>query len=132
MHEGKSDLIAHTARIVAGYVSRNEVDDLPGLMRRVFDALASLSEESGAVNSNRLQPAVPVRQSIMPEYLVCLEDGKKLKMLKRHLKAAYGLTPEQYRNKWNLPADYPMTAPNYAEKRSRLAKQSGLGTNGKK
>ncbi|MFN7113368.1 MAG: MucR family transcriptional regulator [Alphaproteobacteria bacterium] len=129
-----SDLLGHTAQIVAAYVVRHDVQDLPALIRQVHKTLAVIEQESHAAPaaSGAQQPAVPVKKSVMPDYIVCLEDGKKLKMLKRYLKTAYGLSPEQYREKWNLPPDYPMVAPNYAEKRSSLAKESGLGNNRRK
>lgn len=119
------DLLALTAEIVSAHVTNNAVRaaDLPQLIHDVHRALADLG---GAAPAGR--PAVPVKQSVLPDYIVCLEDGKKLKMLRRHLKTAYGLTPEQYRERWHLPADYPMVAPNYAKTRSRLAKKIGLGT----
>jgi len=120
---------------VAAYVSRHDVHDLQTLIRQVHKTLASIEHESHAAPAGGAmtqQPAVPIKKSVMPDYIVCLEDGKKLKMLKRYLKSAYDMTPEQYREKWNLPADYPMVAPNYAEKRSHLAKESGLGVNRKK
>jgi len=131
----ETDLLAHTAQIVAAYVGRHEVKDLPALIREVHKTLAALGQDSHtapAVGLGAQQPAVPVKKSVMPDYIVCLEDGKKLKMLKRYLKTAYGMSPEQYREKWNLPPDYPMVAPNYAEKRSHLAKESGLGNSRRK
>ena len=131
----KTEIMAHTATIVAAYVSRHDVHDLQTLIRQVHKTLASIEHESHAAPAGGAmtqQPAVPIKKSVMPDYIVCLEDGKKLKMLKRYLKSAYDMTPEQYREKWNLPADYPMVAPNYAEKRSHLAKESGLGVNRKK
>jgi len=122
-------LIALTADIVAAHVGSNTIDvaDIPALIRSVHGALAGLgtAEEAPAP---RAEPAVAIRASVKPDYIVCLEDGRKLKMLKRHLMTHYNLTPEQYRAKWNLPADYPMVAPNYAEQRRTLAKQIGLGT----
>lgn len=121
------DLIAHTAKIVAGYASHHTVNDLPGLIRQVHETLVKLSGGSLAPSTPTREPAVPISKSVMPDYIICLEDGKKMKMLKRYLKATYDLTPEAYREKWGLPADYPMVAPNYAEKRSHLAKKSGLG-----
>jgi predicted transcriptional regulator len=122
-------LIALTADIVSAHVSNNSVavSDLPLLIQNVHTALASLGEEPVEPEVKQ-EPAVSVRASIRPDYIVCLEDGKKLKMLKRHLMTHYQLTPEQYRAKWNLPADYPMVAPNYAEQRRSLAKKIGLGT----
>lgn len=123
-----ADLIAHTAQIVAGYASHHKVDDLPALIREVHATLAGLSRgHSGSNQTTTREPAVAVNKSVMPDYIICLEDGKKMKMLKRYLKATYDLTPEAYREKWGLPADYPMVAPNYAAKRSHLAKKSGLG-----
>ena len=122
-------LITLTADIVAAHVSNNSVavSDLPILIANVHGALAGLGG-AAPVPEVKQEPAVSVRSSIKPDYIVCLEDGKKLKMLKRHLMTHYQLTPEQYRAKWNLPADYPMVAPNYAEQRRSLAKKIGLGT----
>ena len=122
-------LITLTADIVAAHVSNNSVavSDLPILIANVHGALAGLGG-AAPVPEVKQEPAVSVRSSIKPDYIVCLEDGKKLKMLKRHLMTHYQLTPEQYRAKWNLPADYPMVAPNYAEQRRTLAKKIGLGT----
>ena len=121
-------LMSLTADIVAAHVSNNSVavSDVSALIRSVHDALAALGEDP-KVEEVKPEPAVSVRASIKPDYIVCLEDGKKLKMLKRHLMTNYQMTPEQYRAKWNLPADYPMVAPNYAEQRRSLAKQIGLG-----
>jgi len=122
-------LIALTADIVSAHVSNNSVavSDLPLLIQNVHNALASLGDDLVEPEVKQ-EPAVSVRASIKPDYIVCLEDGKKLKMLKRHLMTHYQMTPEQYRAKWNLPADYPMVAPNYAEQRRSLAKKIGLGT----
>ncbi|PTQ11445.1 transcriptional regulator [Sphingomonas oleivorans] len=122
-------LIALTADIVSAHVSNNSVSvsDVPALIQNVHDALATLGSIV-AEPELKQEPAVSIRASIKPDYIVCLEDGKKLKMLKRHLMTHYQLTPEQYRAKWNLPADYPMVAPNYAEQRRSLAKKIGLGT----
>lgn len=127
--ERDDTLIALTADIVAAHVGNNniEVAEIPTLIRSVHGALAGLGNPVEAP-VQRAEPAVPVRSSVKPDYIVCLEDGRKLKMLKRHLMTHYNLTPEQYRAKWNLPADYPMVAPNYAEQRRTLAKQIGLGT----
>ena len=128
-----SDLLTLTTEIVAAHVSNNPVDkaDMSGLIEQVYKTLSGL--EGGAViPADRPQPAVSVKKSVTPEYIVCLEDGKKLKMLKRHLKTAYNMTPEEYRERWNLPADYPMVAPKYAEQRSKLAKDIGLGVRGRK
>ncbi len=129
-HEAnKTGLLSLTAQIVSAYARNNNVAaaELPALMASIYQNLSHLG--SGKVETGeRREPAVPVRRSITPEYIICLEDGKKLKMLKRHLKTSYGMTVEQYRERWNLPADYPMVAPNYAKQRSKLAKQIGLGT----
>jgi predicted transcriptional regulator len=117
-----------TANIVSAYLRNHSVPagDIPGLISQIHASLSRVS--SGAdLTSEPLKPAVPVKKSITPEYLVCLEDGKKFKSLKRHLRTQYNMTPEQYREKWDLPADYPMVAPNYAQARSALAKQMGLG-----
>lgn len=123
------ELLALTSKIVAAHVSNNklEVDQLPHLIEQVFGCLTQI-DSSTPEAGDQLQPAIPVKSSITPDYLICLEDGKKLKMLKRHLKTAYDMTPEEYRERWQLPADYPMVAPNYAKQRSRLAKKIGLGT----
>ena len=127
-----TDLLALTAKIVAAHVSKNTVgvSDLPKLIQQVYASLSRMGSE--APSAPRPQPAVPVKKSVTPEYIVCLEDGRKLKMLKRHLKTAYDMTPEEYRERWGLPPDYPMVAPNYAVQRSELAKQIGLGTTARK
>lgn len=124
-----ADLLGLTAEIVAAHVSNNAValPDLAGLIQDVYRTLLTVGAPPPPA-AEKPQPAVPVKKSITPEYLICLEDGKKLKMLKRHLKTAYNLTPEQYRERWGLQADYPMVAPNYAKHRSTLAKKIGLGT----
>jgi predicted transcriptional regulator len=124
-----SSLLGLTARIVAAHVANNPVEfnALPTLIRDIYKTLSHIGE-SPAAPAEKPQPAVPIRASVFPDYIVCLEDGKKLKMLKRHLASAYGMTPDQYRQKWGLDATYPMVAPNYAEKRSSLAKEIGLGT----
>jgi predicted transcriptional regulator len=126
--ETNETLITLTSDIVAAMVSNNSVsvDDVPSLISNVYGALAGLGAPS-AEQEARPEPAVSIRSSIKPDYIVCLEDGKKLKMLKRHLMTHYNMTPEQYRARWNLPSDYPMVAPNYAEKRRELAKKIGLG-----
>ncbi|OYY89218.1 MAG: transcriptional regulator [Sphingomonas sp. 28-66-16] len=126
-------LITLTADIVAAHVSNNSVavSDLPILIANVHGALNSLGSEVVEPEVKQ-EPAVSIRSSIKPDFIVCLEDGKKLKMLKRHLMTHYQMTPEQYRAKWNLPADYPMVAPNYAEQRRTLAKKIGLGTKRRK
>jgi len=118
-----------TADIVAAYVSNNSIAaaDLPMLIATVHQAIVKLASGPVEPEPAPLVPAVPVRKSVAPDYIICLEDGKKFKSLKRHLRTRYNLTPEQYRAKWNLPRDYPMVAPNYAEARSALAKSMGLG-----
>jgi len=123
------NFIELTAEIVSAYVSNNPVAaaDMPGLINQVHAALIRVSGGQTDVPSEPLKPAISVKKSITPEYIVCLEDGKKFKSLKRHLRTQYSMTPEQYREKWSLPADYPMVAPNYAAARSQLAKQMGLG-----
>jgi predicted transcriptional regulator len=126
------ELLGLTAQIVAAHVSNNSVTltDVPTLIEQVHRTLAGLGTVvvAAPAPAERPQPAVPVKKSVTDEYLICLEDGKKLKMLKRHLKTAYDMTPEQYRERWGLPSDYPMVAPNYAKHRSSLAKKIGLGT----
>ena len=121
-------LITLTSDIVAAHVANNSVsvDDLPQLISNVYGALSGLGQQVAVVEVMP-EPAVSIRNSIKPDFIVCLEDGKKLKMLKRHLMTHYNLTPDQYRTRWNLPADYPMVAPSYAEKRRELAKKIGLG-----
>ena len=120
-------VLSLAAQIVSAHVAHNSVptQELPALIQSVYTTLVQAG--SPVVEPERPQPAVPVKKSVFPDYIVCLDDGKKLKMLKRHLQTRYGLTPDQYREKWNLPRDYPMVAPNYAEKRSALAKSIGLG-----
>ena len=126
--ELKETLITLTSDIVAAHVSNNDVAvaDVPALITSVFGALSGLGSHVEPAEE-RPEPAVSVRSSVKPDYIVCLEDGKKLKMLKRYLRTNYNMTPEEYRARWNLPADYPMVAPNYAEKRRDLAKKIGLG-----
>lgn len=126
----EDDLLRMTADVVAAYVSNNTLAtaQLADVINAVYKSLRGLEGQVSDVPSEPLKPAVPIRKSITPEYLICLEDGKKLKMLKRHLKTAYNMTPEAYRERWALPSDYPMVAPNYARQRSRLAKEIGLGT----
>jgi predicted transcriptional regulator len=122
-----NDLNALTAEITAGYLRGNAlpVTGIPDVIGLVRDALRQLGQPE--VREKPQQPAVPIRKSVTPEYLVCLEDGKRMKMLKRHLRSTYGMTPDEYRAKWNLPRDYPMVAASYTEKRSQLAKAIGLG-----
>ena len=123
------NFIGLTAEIVSAYVSNNTVAsaDIPALINQVHSALLRVSTGEAQPSSEPLKPAVPVKRSIHPDFIVCLEDGKKFKSLKRHLRSQYNMTPEQYREKWGLPPDYPMVAPNYAAARSQLAKQMGLG-----
>jgi len=128
----QNELLALTTEIVAAHVANNTVavSDLPQLIHEVYRTLSSVGTAPAALE--RPQPAVPVKKSVTPDYIICLEDGKKLKMLKRHLKTAYNMTPEEYRERWGLLADYPMVAPNYALHRSSLAKKIGLGTKPRK
>src|SRR3954470_16919530 len=132
MSEKESDknVLALTAQIVSAHIANNDVgaDRLPSVIRDVYKTLAGVGEQGAAAPVERAPPAVPIKKSVFPDYIVCLGDGKQLKMLKRHLSTAFNLTPEQYRAKWGLDPSYPMVAPNYAEKRSSLAKQIGLGT----
>lgn len=128
-----ADLLALTVEVVAAHVSNNTValGDLPKIIEDVHASLKSLSHGQ-AEPMEKLTPAVPVKKSVNPDYIICLEDGKKLKMLKRHLKTAYDMTPEEYRERWGLAPDYPMVAPNYARQRSELAKAIGLGVKNRK
>ncbi len=121
-----AELLEHTTRIVAAHVANNPIAaaELPSVIATVHQALAALGPEEAAAKP---KPAVSIKQSVKPDYIVCLDDGKKLKMLKRHLKTAYNMTPDDYRKRWGLPSDYPMVAPNYAATRSKLAKKIGLG-----
>ena len=123
------DLLGLTAEIVSAHVANNPVSisDLPNLIQEVYRTLSNVGQPQVAP-TEKPQPAVPIKKSVTPEFLICLEDGKKLKMLKRHLKTAFNLTPDQYREKWGLSSDYPMVAPNYTKHRSSLAKSIGLGT----
>ena len=125
----KNNLLELTTEIVSSHVTNNSVavQDLPDLIRQVYNALSAI-DQAPASQSDRPQAAVSIKKSVTPDYIICLEDGRKLKMLKRHLKTAYDMTPEDYRKRWGLPADYPMVAPNYARQRSTLAKKIGLGT----
>ena len=131
MSEGKtldrSEILTLTSEIVSAHVSNNATrgDAVPELIQSVFDKLTALASDEPA--PTELTPAIPIRKSITDDYIVCLEDGRKLKMLKRHLMTAYGMTPEEYRARWGLKADYPMVAPNYSKKRQELAKKIGLG-----
>ena len=125
--ENQSELLELTSEIVAAHVSNNTlaVNDLPQLIQDVYSTLATVGKAQAS--AERLQPAVSIKKSVTPDHIICLEDGKKLKMLKRHLKTAYNMSPDEYREKWGLPRDYPMVAPNYAKHRSDLAKEIGLG-----
>lgn len=129
----KDDLISLTSDIICAYVSNNSVNasELPGIIGEVHEALSRAAQRTGPMEREELKPAVALKKSVTPDYIVCLEDGKKFKSLKRHLRTHYNLSPEEYREKWGLPHDYPMVAPNYAAARSQLAKQMGLGTRGK-
>lgn len=123
------DLVEYSTDIVAAYVSHNAISptDLPRLIADVHAALKALDSEGTIAPVEEKKPAVPVRKSVTPDYIVCLEDGKKFKSLKRHLRTHYNLSPEEYRDKWGLPVDYPMVAPSYSATRSKLAKDNGLG-----
>lgn len=128
-----TQLLLLTTDIVSAHLSNNQMvqDEIPALIQKVYKTLSNVSTD-GAAMAERPQPAVPIKRSIAPDHIICLEDGKKLKMLKRHLKTAYDMTPEEYRERWGLPADYPMVAPNYAKQRSKLAKDIGLGSKRRK
>jgi len=131
-HGRAAYLVQFTAKIVASHVANNKVEtsELPGLIDIVYDKLSDLSSrQSGEAQKQR--PAVPIEDSVTQHHIICLEDGRRFKMLKKHLKARYNMTPEDCRAKWNLPPDYPMVAPSYAAKRQRLARESGLGKNNK-
>ena len=129
-NDQKNALLDNVSTIVAAYVNNNSVDisDISTIINEVYNAFSRLNEGyEGSAITGDLKPAVPVKKSITDEHIICLEDGKKFKSLKRHLRTSYNMTPEQYREKWGLPSDYPMVAPNYAQARSRLAKEMGLG-----
>ncbi|MCW5699111.1 MAG: MucR family transcriptional regulator [Rhodospirillales bacterium] len=125
----REDLLRMAVDIVAAYLSNNQVatTQIPEVIHSVFGTLTDVEGTPTETKIEAQKPAVPVRKSIMPDYIVCLEDGKKLKMLKRHLQTTYNMSPEEYRTKWGLPSDYPMVAPNYAKQRSEFAKRIGLG-----
>lgn len=127
--ESQRDLVSMTAEIVAAFVAGNKVptEEMPNLIRSVHSALQEVAGGQRHHEGAGLEPAVAVKKSITADYIICLEDGKKFKSLKRHLRTRYGMTPDQYRAKWGLPHDYPMVAPNYAKERSNLAKRMGLG-----
>jgi predicted transcriptional regulator len=124
-----SDLVELTADIVSAYVSNNAIvsADLPDLIDQTFDALKESAAKEFQPLKEELNPAVPIKKSVTPDYIICLEDGKQFKSLRRHIRSSYNLTPEEYREKWGLPYDYPMVAPNYAASRSAMAKKFGLG-----
>lgn len=125
-----TELLALTTDIVSAHLSNSQVaaEEIPNIIQKVYKTLSSVGSDSIG-SAERPQPAVPIRKSVTDDYIICLEDGKKLKMLKRHLKSAYNMSPEEYRERWGLAADYPMVAPNYAKQRSNLAKELGLGKN---
>lgn len=125
----RDDVLRMAVDVVAAYVGNNQVStgQLPDIINSVYNSLLTLDLPPEEVPAEAPKPAVNVRKSVTPEYIVCLEDGKKLKMLKRHLRTTYDMSPEEYRAKWNLPPDYPMVAPNYAKQRSDFAKKIGLG-----
>ena len=131
--DDKAEIIEMTADIVSAYVGNNSVSavELPSLIQSVHRALSGVTASPEPVEAPPKEPAVPVKRSITPEHLVCLEDGRKFKSLKRHLRTKYDMSPDEYRAKWGLPKDYPMVAPNYAKARSDLAKQMGLGKGGR-
>lgn len=126
---GPAELVSITASIVAAYVSNNSVasNELPNLIAETHAALSRAAGRAAPVEREEAKPKIAVKKSVLPDYIICLEDGKKFKSLKRHLRTHYSLSPEEYREKWGLPHDYPMVAPNYAEARSKLAKKMGLG-----
>ena len=128
------ELLEMTAEVAAAYVSNNVIpsDELPDLINRIHSALSTAGKAEPEPEPEKQKPAVSVRRSITPDYLVCLEDGKQLKMLKRYLRTNYDMSPEEYRAKWNLPSDYPMVAPNYAAKRAQMARDIGLGRGGRR
>ncbi len=132
--DDKAEIIEMTADIVSAYVGNNSVSssDLPNLIQSVHRALSSVTSGTAETQPAPKEPAVPVKRSITPDYLICLEDGRKFKSLKRHLRTKYDMSPDEYRSKWGLSKDYPMVAPNYAKARSDLAKQMGLGQGGRK
>lgn len=127
--DNQRDLVRMAAEIAAAYVSANSVQaqELPALIRTVHNALLEVSGVTAAAPELAPEPAVSIKKSVTADYIICLEDGKKFKSLKRHLRTRYAMTPEEYRTKWGLPHDYPMVAPNYAKERSNLAKRMGLG-----
>jgi predicted transcriptional regulator len=131
--DDRSEIIEMTADIVSAFVSNNSVpaSEIPGLIQSIHRALSGVSTSEAPAEAAPREPAVPVKKSVNPDFIVCLEDGRKFKSLKRHLRTKYNMSPEEYRSKWGLPKDYPMVAPNYAKARSDLAKQMGLGQGGR-
>jgi len=125
----RDEVLRMAVDVVAAYLSKNQIStaQIPEVIQSVYDSLMSLESKPAEPKAEAPKPATSIRRSVTPDYIVCLEDGKKLKMLKRHLRTTYNMTPEEYRAKWNLPADYPMVAPNYAKQRSEFAKKIGLG-----
>ena len=128
-HKNNNELLRMTAKIVTSYVGNNSLsaDQVSEIIRTVSSALKQLGQGENGGHKATGKPAVPIRRSITPDYIICLEDGRKLKMLKRHLRTTFSMTPDEYRARWGLPADYPMVAPNYAKRRSEFAKKIGLG-----
>lgn len=128
------EVMAMVSDIVAAYVSNHSMEpsELPNFIQLVQRSLCNINSKNSFILASRSEPAVPIEDSIQPDYIVCLEDGKRMKMLKRHLKTSYNMTPDQYRERWGLPANYPMVAPNYAKKRQGIAKEIGLGLNRRK
>jgi predicted transcriptional regulator len=128
--EKNNDIMVYVSEIVAVYVSNHEMNKelLPNFIQLVHRGLKSISSDSFVNTSHRLVPAVPIEDSVKPDFIICLEDGKKFKMLKRHLKTAYNMTPNQYRQRWGLPSNYPMSSPNYSMRRQNIAKSIGLGS----
>jgi predicted transcriptional regulator len=126
---GENERLRMTAEIVAAYVGNNTLsaDQVPEIVRTVGAVLRQIEQGDGGAQKAAGKPAVPIRRSVTPDFIICLEDGRKLKMLKRHLRTTFGLTPDEYRARWGLPGDYPMVAPNYAKRRSEFAKKIGLG-----
>lgn len=132
--KNSNELITLTSNIVSAYLGHNSIekDEIPALIQKIYNSLNGLSDSRSIHSKGISTPAVPIESSITPDFLICLEDGKKLKLLKRYLRTKYNITPEQYRQKWGLPLDYPMVSPNYAKRRSSLAKETDLGKKPKK
>ena len=125
----RQELLRMTTTITAAFLSKNKVDvfQVPGIIKNIFKTIDKISMEALKKKERPKKPVVPVRRSVSPDFIICLEDGRKMKMLKSHLRTAYNLSPEEYRSRWGLPPDYPMVAPNYARRRSEFAKKIGLG-----